>query len=138
MDSITNLKDKLVPDLPFDDVWNDKDEKNEPATEVGYIRADYDGYRWWNTCWHKHEALETPEIIAEIDAVYNAFKESFPDLAAMTNWCWNNASRTNDTTEFNAYYVGEHGCYWLRMITRRRDYNLYLHCFSKAAMKKEA
>ena len=31
-------------------------------------------------------------------------------------------------------YVGEYGCYWLRMITRRGDYNLYLHCYSKEAM----
>ena len=36
----------------------------------------------------------------------------------------------------NAYYVGVYGCYWLRMITRRRDYNLYLHCYSKAAMER--
>jgi hypothetical protein len=28
----------------------------------------------------------------------------------------------------------EHGFYWLRMITRKGDYNLYLHCISKAAL----
>lgn len=138
MDKITNLKDKLVPTLPFDDVWADRDAEREPVSEVGYIRADHDGYRWWNTCWHKHKALETPEIISEIDAVYEAFTESFPDLPAMTDYCRQSAGKTSESTEYNAYYVGMYGCYWLRMITRRRDYNLYLHCYSKAAMKKEA
>ncbi len=135
MDKITNLHEKLVPNLPFDDVWSHKDEDGTPVSEVGYIRADHDGHRWWNTCWRKHRELESPEITAEIDALYEAFKEMLPDLPTMTNWCWHNARRVSDD-EFNAYYVGVYGCYWLRMITRRRDYNLYLHCYSKAAMER--
>lgn len=137
MSKITNLKDKLTKDLPFDDVWIDEDENGTPVSEVGYIRADHDGCRWWSTAWRKHKDLETPEICKEIDAVYEAFKASFKNIPVMRTWCWRNARQVSDT-EFNAYYVGEYGCYWLRMITRCRDYNLYLHCYSKAAMKKEA
>ena len=39
-----------------------------------------------------------------------------------------------DPTEGNAYLELEHGRYWLRLITRKGDYNLYLHVLSKAAM----
>ena len=33
--------------------------------------------------------------------------------------------------EFGAYYSGEYGNYYFRMITRRGDYNLYMHCYAK-------
>ena len=46
------------------------------------------------------------------------------------------AEKTGDPTEGNAYLELEHGRYWLRMITRKGDYNLYLHVLSKAAMHK--
>lgn len=131
---ITNLKDKLYARLPFGDVWLVKDEKDTPVSEVGYIRADHDGNRWWNTVWPMHDDLRTSEICAEIDEVYDAFMRSFKDLGALRKWCYANARQVSDT-EYNAYYIGEHGCYWLRLITRFRDYNLYLHCYSKASMK---
>ena len=130
---ITNLKDKLNKNLPFNDVWITKDDTGYPKSELGYIRADHDGYRWHNTCWSAHRDLGTDKLIAEFDAVYDAFTRSFKDLSAMAKWCGDNA-REVSYDEFNAYYVGEYGCYWLRMITRRRDYNLYLHCYSKEAM----
>ena len=43
-----------------------------------------------------------------------------------------------DPTEGNAYLEMEHGCYWLRMITRKGDYNLYLHVLSSVAMEEAA
>ena len=135
MNKITNLKDNLVFALPFDDVWMNRDESGEPVAEFGYVRADHDGYRWWNTWWPKHEALRTPELVAEGNALYDAFRDAFPTLSAMTSWCLKERGVYDD--EFNAYYVGNHGCYWLRMITRRGDYNLYLHIYSKAAMAKK-
>lgn len=36
------------------------------------------------------------------------------------------------------YLEMEHGRYWLRMITRKGDYNLYLHVLSNVAMEEAA
>ena len=43
-----------------------------PHSKIGHIRADYDGWRWWNTIWPCHDELATPEMKREIDAVYKA------------------------------------------------------------------
>lgn len=40
--------------------------------KIGHLRADYDGYRWWNTAWTTHRGLESAAICREIDAVYGA------------------------------------------------------------------
>ena len=33
--------------------------------------------------------------------------------------------------EFSFYYVGERCNFWIRLITRRRDYNMYLNAYIK-------
>ena len=33
--------------------------------------------------------------------------------------------------EFSFYYVGERCNFWIRLITRRRDYNMYLNAYTK-------
>lgn len=38
----------------------------------------------------------------------------------------------------NAYLEMKHGLYWLRMITRQGNYNLYLTCLSRAAYEQSA
>ena len=134
MKKITNLKNALVAWCPRPRLWDHRDSTGKPPCELGYIRADHDGYRWHNTCWDVHDNLRSPELTVEFDAVYDAFRRTFKDRAAMASWCGCHAGRTGDSTEYNAYYEGNKGFYWLRMITRRGDYNLYLHCFSKDAM----
>ena len=68
----------------------------------------------------------------------NAFKKAFPDLEAVRDYVEHDAEKTGDPTEGNAYLELEHGRYWLRLITRKGDYNLYLHVLSKAAMAGNA
>lgn len=70
----------------------------------------------------------------EFDSLYVAFLKTFPTRDAMRVYCEAHAERTTDGTEYNAYVELEHGFYWLRMIPRKGDYNLYLHCISKAAL----
>ena len=127
-----DLKSRLLSACPFPQVFDDLDVNKRPKSEIGYFRADHDGYRWWNTVWPAyHKEHETPELIAEFDMVYEAFTESFPTFTDMKDYCFENAEPTGNPTEFNAYLELEHGWYWLRLITRPRDYNLYLHCYSK-------
>ena len=137
MKKITNLKDKLVASCPYPRLWDadNCDETGKPVSELGYFRCDHDGYWWHNTVWPVHDNLRTPELVAEFDAVLDAFRRAFKDLRTMSKWCSANAGKTGSYDEYNAYYEGEHGFYWFRMITRRGDYNLYLYCYSNQAMK---
>ena len=126
--------EKLVNVAPFPEALADKGGNGYPKCEWGYVRCDYDGNRWWNTVWPLNGALMTPELSKEFDKVYGTFVQAFPNREAMRKFCVERAERTEDETEFNAYMVLEHGFYWFRMITRKGDYNLYLHCLSRAAM----
>ena len=109
--------------------------------KIGHIRADYDGCRWWNTIWPGNSQLATPPVTQEIDWVYDQLVSSnaFRDLAAMTAFCRKHpeAAVGGSKDEYNFYYEGKHCIYWLRCITRRGDYNLYLHAFTKRKIRAE-
>ena len=139
MKKITNLRDKMFARCPYPRLWDKAncDDTGYPVSELGYFRCDHDGYAWHNTVWPLHQTILTDELAAEFDAVLSAFRRSFKDIRTMSAWCGRNAGRTGSYDEYNAYYEGDFGFYWFRMITRRGDYNLYLHCYSKAAMQSQ-
>lgn len=111
-----------------------------PSGKIGHIRADHDGWRWWNTIWPCHDELATPEMKREIDAVYEALtaKDAFCDLTALTRFCESHPeARVGDSgTEYNFYLEGLLCDYWLRLITRRRDYNMYLNAYVKRSVEE--
>ena len=130
--------DRLKTENPCPEAWECKGENGYPISEMGYLRCDNDGHQWWSTAWPVNRKLESPGLIAEFDEVCASFRRAFPTREAMAQWCREQAQPTSDPTEFNTWYEGKHGIYWLRMITRRGDYNLYLHCLSKAALEEYA
>lgn len=130
---ITNLKDKLRKGAPEFGLPRLEDLYMAPASEIGYIRADYDGYRWWSTVFPIHVDLATDELRTEFDAMFDAFIRSFRDLRVLDRWLVDNAHKIDD--HYYAFYEGRHGVYELRMTPMKGDYNLYLHGYSKAAME---
>lgn len=55
---------------------------------------------------------------------------SLPEMASletMRRMCRVYAEPTSDPTEFNLYCDTDHFHVWLRLITRERDYSLYVH-----------
>ena len=130
-----NIKENLTNTCPFPAVFTDKGSDGRPKAELAYYRCDYDGCRWWNTLWPVNVEHETEELVEEFDAVYDAFIEAFPTLSDLKDYCFQAFLPTNDPTEFNAFLdFGGPGWYWLRIITREHDYNLYLHCMCKLQM----
>ena len=129
------FKKKITDINPCPAAWTDKADNGHPVAEMGYFRADYDGCRWWNTVWPINKHHETPELIAEFDSVLDDFFNAFPSLSVMTRFAEEYAEPTADSTEYNAYLDLKYGYYWMRMRTIPKDYNLYLHCISKAALK---
>lgn len=93
--------------------------------ELGYIRADYDGRRWYNTIHKVHENLDTSSICREIDAVYDMLisEHIFPNLEALRSFCSNfPLARVNRDGDYDFYMEGALCWYWLWLITRDRDY----------------
>ena len=103
-----------------------------PVSEIAYSRSDYDGHRWWTT-WHDGPGKKAvPELVKEIDDFQNAlFKlPAFKTLNTMRRFC-RYAQATSEATEFNLYSETDHLYIWIRMITRFRDYNVYVHYYDR-------
>lgn len=134
------IKDKLLVKCPFVHTMEQLDTVDGREIfklKIGHIRADYANGRWYNTIWPCHDELCTSEIAKEIDRVYEELISSqcFPDLMALKQFCYSHpeaAVGEQDQDEYNLYLVGQHCDFWLRLITRNNDYNLYLSAFVKA------
>lgn len=105
-----------------------------PASEAAYLRADYDGHKWWRT-WFRSDGMQLENALAdEIDQFSNALLEmpEFQSLDAMGRMCRSCAQLTDSTTDFNLYSETGHFYIWLQLVTRKRDYNLYVHFYLKS------
>ena len=122
----------LVSNCSFLELFQHNTAGFRPASEVAYSRSDYDGRRWWTT-WHQcQKERPTLDVAHEIDAFQNALF-SLPELQSLTTMkqLCEQAEATNEPTEFNLYSETEHFHIWLRLITRFRDYNVYVHYYLK-------
>lgn len=146
-----NILSQLLIKCPFPEVFEDTETIEgcsfpEPRRKIGHIRADYDGWRWYNTVWPCHRALATQEICKEIDRVYDALTapNALKDLTTLRKFCGEHTDACiakENKDEFSFYYVGELCVFWIRLITRKGDYNMPLtikcrrRCFSHMILK---
>ena len=104
-----------------------------PECEITYSRSDYDGTKWWTT-WNKCQEKRTAaHLVREIDKFQSALMrmKDFKSLGTMRRLCRSSAETTQDPDEFNLYSETENLYIWLRLITRFKDYNLYVHYYQK-------
>lgn len=137
----TSILNALEVKCPFIDVFGDVDQSSEgaaryPSRKIMHFRADHDGYRWHNTIWPHHGELATLEMKREIDATYDAItaRDALADLPALTKFCHTHMDACVDAeskTEFSFYLRGKLCDYWLRLITRPKDYNMYLSAYAR-------
>lgn len=127
----------LIPSCSFSEIFkNTAKDLEKPssssANETVYSRSDYDGYKWWTTWNDCNKEKPAPALIQEINQFHNALfsMKEFQSLDTMRRIC-RFAECTNDSTEYNLYSETEHFYIWIRMITRFRDYNLYVHYYLK-------
>lgn len=127
----------LTPACSFGEVFRETHEVpghtgKLPAREVAYSRSDYDGNHWWSTWFSCRKERPEAHLIEEIDRFHDALFEmpEFETLASMKQLC-SSAEATAIAGEYNLYSETEHFHIWLRMITRPRDYNLYVHYYLK-------
>lgn len=121
----------LLTECSFTQLLDDKT-NGHPTSEAAYSRSDYDGYRWWTTWFNPHNLHLDSELVQEIDAFQTALfqMEELTSLATMSRFC-RQAQRTSDPTEFNLYSETQSFFVWIRMVTRKKDYNLYVHFLLK-------
>ena len=134
---------ELKSECSFKEVFGDLEAKTgEPKRKIGYIRADYDGVRWWNTVFPCHNDICTAEMAHEIDYVYDRLiaDNAFRTLAELKRYCYTHrdcVDSKGNQDEYNFYLEGKHCFFWIRCITRQKDYNLYLHAFTKEQKGEE-
>ena len=136
-----NILSRLLTECPFSEVFEDMETVEGcsfpvPRRKIGHMRADYDGWRWYDTVWPCHKALATPDVCTEIDCVYDALTapDALKDLAALRKFCADHMDACISKEygdEFSFYYVGERCNFWIRLITRKGDYNMYLNAYTK-------
>ena len=134
------ILNRLTAECPFAEVFEDT-EKDEhgilayPRSKIGHIRADHDGWRWWNTVWPCHDDLATLEMKREIDVTYDALtaEDALCDYPTLERFCRSRMDVCvgSSGTEYNFYLEGDLCDYWLKLITRRNDYHLYLNAYIK-------
>ena len=126
------ILDRLTEKCPFPNVFQDLERGeaglcNVPCRKIGHIRADYDGYRWWNTVWPCHPALAEKEISVEIDRTYEALTagDALKSLDTLVRFCQAHPEACVDQQflqEYNFYPIGKTCDFWIRFITRTQDY----------------
>ena len=136
-----NILNQLKTECSFSEVFEDTERMegsflDVPRRKIGHIRADHDGHRWWSTAWPTHRELCTGEISAEIDRVYNALtaRDALADFDTLVQFCHAHPDACvypTEDQEYNFYLEGERCNFWIRLITRWRDYNMYLNAFAK-------
>lgn len=142
-----NILSKLQIECPFPDAFSEPANCSEHSAyldtgnqKIGHIRADYDGHRWWATAFPSYSELQSKHTAKEMDMAYAALtaKDAFCDLQALRRFCEDHMEACIDREfqqEFNFYLSGESCNFWIRLITRNKDYNLYLNAYTKPVQK---
>lgn len=102
-----------------------------PVTKIGHVRADYDGRRWYGQYFPCRDDLKTDAFKKESQEIYKEFVTKFKNLDLLRKFCLEHPESRIGQDEYNFFINGKAANYHLRIITRWRDYNLYLHSFSK-------
>ena len=130
---------RLLPTCNFQQIYNGPKKTlplsslKYPVSLVAYSRSDYDGRQWWRNWFGRPEDKPSEELSQEIDAFQNALMKlpEFQTLRDMRRMCGLFAARTSEKTEFHLYSETDNFYVWLHLITRERDYNLYVHYYLK-------
>lgn len=106
--------------------------------EVAYNRLDHNKFSWFNTWFPINGTGGNKKISEEMEQISEFFTEEFlKNGLCDINRLFQTGilEKTNDPTEGNLYCVGDYCFYWIRLINRAKDYNLYIHCYNQKGTK---
>lgn len=101
--------------------------------KIAHNRLDHDGYRWWNK-WFPAKGTSDKNVIKEMedisDYMTNKLKKGISSIYELIGEM-DLIPLDSNQKEYNVFYEGEFIDCWIRLITRRGDYNMYIHCYEK-------
>ena len=108
-----------------------------PKKEVGYLRGDHDGRRWWTDFFPVRPELMTPEIKDEFQRLAADILETPPIKAGISGIIafgskYPEAQQRDGTMmRYNFYYEGESANYRIQFLDIPKNQNIYIHIFAK-------
>ena len=95
--------DQITPDRTFPNYWENTEKLKYPANEIGYCRADHDGYRWWSKWFKVNGNADDP---SEIDTIFDEIQDNIKNLHILHEFAKVHcADISND--ESNGFLEGE-------------------------------
>lgn len=123
----------LTTQCDFGELFKTKDPgTRRPVAEAAYSRSYYDGYRWYTNWFLNGPKLDSP-LSDEIDGFMEALFE-MPEFVTSRSMkrAMAAAEMTSDPEELNLYSETYNFYILIRMISREKDYNLYVHYYRKS------
>jgi hypothetical protein len=111
----------------------DADKELFQGKRILHSRCDHDKYRWF-TSWFTDERDYPERISVGEEATKITFDvlRLFPNGLRQMREMFNSGEVDKvSEDEGNLYYFGEKANYWIRLITRQGDYNLYVFAYEK-------
>jgi len=99
--------------------------------EIAYNRLDHDGYRWYNTWFPKLGTNGNKNMSEEMEQFSNYMTQTMLNRGRsdIKELCEFFDIVSIGDGEYNLYCEGSHCNYWIRLIDRPKDYNMYIHCY---------
>lgn len=107
---------------------------DSPEMKIGHIRADNDNYRWWTTYFpDAGEEYKTQAVKEEVNCLWKLISRLFPKYGNLVCFCESHpeAAVNSGSDNYNFFVEGKEANYWIRCITRFRDYNVYVNIYRK-------
>lgn len=102
---------------------------------VLYSRNDHDRYSWHTKWFDAHKEIVSNETLNHIGneatkITFDLHKKFINGVSDIRECLADEAERLSDT-EGNLYYDGLYADYWIRIIARQGDYNMYVKAYKK-------
>lgn len=103
------------------------------AKKIGHARIDHDKYQWYKSWWNGDARNEaTSSQINEINEVYRNVLQLFPNgVPSIKSYMQKHPEIKISNDEGNLYYSTKDTNFWIHLIARQGDYNIYIHCYLK-------
>lgn len=102
-----------------------------PNAQIGHIRAYWNQNGWHGSYFPCRGKLWTEAFNRESQDIYRCLVTQLDNLERLRKFCEEHPSSCVCEDEYNFFMNGQEADYWIRFITREKDYNLYLKGFAK-------
>lgn len=102
-----------------------------PDRLIAYNRADYDGFRWWNK-WFPQKGTNGDQFMIQEMEKFSDFileeqlSKGISDIPKLGTYY---GAEPSENQEYHLYCSGDYCNYHVRLINRKKDYNVYINVY---------